>query len=101
MVSDELTSLLIAQLSERHELDQVFSDLFQPKGCILEMRPVSMYVDGAATFEELVRAASAQSQSALGYRPLDGGVVLNPSKSSDPGLGPDDLLLVVRQSGIA
>ncbi len=101
VVSDELTSLLIAQLSERHELDQVFSDLFQPKGCILEMRPVSMYVDGAATFEELVRAASAQSQSALGYRPLDGGVVLNPSKSSDPGLGPDDLLLVVRQSGIA
>ena len=101
VVSDELTSLLIAQLSERHELDQVFADLFQPTGCILEMRPVSSYVDGPATFEDLVRAASAQSQSALGYRHAAGGVVLNPSKSADPGLGPDDMLLVVRQSGVA
>ncbi|MFM7069254.1 MAG: CASTOR/POLLUX-related putative ion channel, partial [Actinomycetes bacterium] len=102
VVSDELTSLLIAQLSERHELHQVFADLFQPAGCILEMRPLAMYgVHATTTFEDLVRVASHHEQSAIGYRRASAGsVVLNPDKSADPALGPEDLLLVVRKSGV-
>ena len=102
VVSDELTSLLIAQLSERHELAQVFGDLFQPQGCILELRPARLYdLTTEATFEDVVRAASRHDHSALGFQRAAGGdVTLNPTKSGPVGLSPDDLVLVVRQSGI-
>ncbi|MFM7061978.1 MAG: hypothetical protein ACKO04_00585 [Actinomycetes bacterium] len=46
-------------------------------------------------------AASHRQRSAIGYQRTEGGpIVLNPPKSADPGLGPDDMLLVVRQSGV-
>jgi voltage-gated potassium channel Kch len=98
IVSVELTSLLIAQLSERHELDLVFRDLFDPQGCVLELRPAAAF--GAAalkTFSQVVAAASAQNQTALGYRLSENGeVVINPAKSTQIQLGSKDLVLVLR-----
>jgi voltage-gated potassium channel Kch len=39
IVSDALASLMLAQLSERAELQAVFDDLFDPDGAVLELRP--------------------------------------------------------------
>ena len=98
IVSVELTSLLIAQLSERHELDLVFRDLFDPQGCVVELRPAVAYgAEALKTFAHVVAAASAQNQTALGYRiGSSGEVVINPAKSTEVHLGVKDSVLVLR-----
>ena len=97
IVSDALTSLMIAQLSERAELLAVFDDLFDPEGAVVELRPAeSLVPDDAVTFATVVAAAIAQDASAIGYRlAATGRVVMNPSKSELVELGPDDQVLVV------
>jgi voltage-gated potassium channel Kch len=82
IVSDELTSLMIAQLSERPELDIVFRDLFDRSGCTIEIVPAAQLdLVGVTTFGGVVATASARGSSALGYRrSSDGVVVLNPPK---------------------
>ncbi|MEX0767617.1 MAG: hypothetical protein WD029_04005 [Microthrixaceae bacterium] len=98
IVSVELTSLLIAQLSERHELDMVFKDLFDPSGCVVELRPAAAFgSESLETFAQVVAAASAQNQTALGYRIAGTGeVVINPPKATAVALGSRDSVLVLR-----
>ncbi|MHB1139242.1 MAG: CASTOR/POLLUX-related putative ion channel, partial [Microthrixaceae bacterium] len=98
IVSDELTSLLIAQLSERHELDLVFRDLFDQSGAAIELCPASAYgAEAASTFAQIAAAAIAQDHTALGYRLAGTGeVVINPAKSSQVSLGAEDQVLVLR-----
>jgi len=98
IVSDELTSLLIAQLSERHELDLVFRDLFDQEGCAIELRPAVAYgADRAGSYAEIVAAASLQDHTALGYRlAASGEVVINPAKSAATALSATDEVLVLR-----
>lgn len=98
IVSVELTSLLIAQLSERHELDMVFRDLFDPSGCVVELRPaVAFGAESLKTFAHVVAAASAQNQTALGYRiGSTGAGVINPAKATELELGGKDWVLVLR-----
>src|SRR3954447_15680061 len=48
IVSDEVTSLMLAQLSERTELAAVFLDLFSPDGARLSFRPAHRYVGAEA-----------------------------------------------------
>ena len=100
VVSDELASLLIGQLSERHEMSQVFDDLFRQEGNIIEFRPVSAYgVDRVGTYADAVRLASRSAHSVFGYqRASEADATLNPPKSTVLDLGADDLLLVVRRT---
>ena len=97
VVSDELTSLMLAQLSERAELGQVFADLFDRSGCSIELRPAPLYgAQHASNYGEIVATASAQGQSAIGYRrAASGQVVVNPSKSAPLSLERDDEVLVI------
>lgn len=98
IVSDELTSLMIAQVSERIELDQVFGDLFDRAGSTIEMVDVERYgAAEASCFAEIVVAASERGESALGYRRhRDGVVVLNPSKSDPLSLDEGDTVVALR-----
>ncbi len=100
IVSDELTSLMLAQLSERAELIQVFDDLFDREGCAVELRPAPWYGSAAAqTFGDIVATGSAQGVSVIGYlSAASGNVVLNPSKSADMRLDHDDLVVVIASS---
>ncbi len=100
VVSDELASLLIGQLSERHEMSQVFDDLFRQEGNIIEFRPVSAYgVDRIGSYADAVRLGSRSGHSVFGYQRADeADCTLNPAKSTGLDLGPDDLLLVVRRT---
>jgi hypothetical protein len=92
IVSDELTSMLLAQLSERHELEQVFLDLFSPTGCSVELMPADRYAATEATcFGDVVATAALLGHSAIGYRlAATGEVVINPPKSAPLTLGHDD-----------
>ena len=97
VVSDELTSLMLAQLSERRELSQVFLDLFDREGCSIELRPAPVYgAHTASTFADVVATASGKGASAIGYRLAGSGkVVVNPAKSVPLSLSRDDEVLVI------
>ena len=97
IVSDELTSLMLAQVSERSELNLVFRDLFDRDGCAIELYPVDRYGAQLATcFADVVATASALGQSAIGYREAGSGeVVINPPKSEPLTLGRADEVIVV------
>lgn len=97
IVSDELTSLMIAQLSEQRSLQAIFDDLFDKTGCSLELRSARLYgAEQASTFGQVVASASTMQQSAIGYRITHTGeVVVNPAKSSKVSFTPDDQIIVV------
>ncbi len=100
IVSDGLTSLLIAQIAERHELDQVFRILFDPSGPNVELAPTDRYsATEAGCFADVVASASYQGHSAVGFRRAqDGVVVLNPPKSTPLALRRADEIVVLRPS---
>jgi hypothetical protein len=97
IVSNALTSLMIAQLSERAELQAVFEDLFDPEGAVVELQPAPWYAPTEpVVFASIVAAAAERGNSALGYRTgADGRVVINPPKSEVVHLGPDDQVLII------
>lgn len=97
IVSDELTSLMLAQLSERHDLHQVFVDLFDRAGCSIELREALQYgAHKAATFADVVLTASTLGHTAIGYRTArTGEVTVNPHKSATLRLAPEDEVLVL------
>lgn len=95
IVSDELSSLMIAQLSERLELGVVFDELFDADGCFVSLHPSPLYApDGEVTFAEVVAAAAARGESAFGWR-AGGTVVVNPAKSERIAFAPGDQVLVL------
>src|SRR5436853_327243 len=67
IVSDALASLMIAQLSERAELQAVFDDLFDPEGAVVELRRAPTLVpDQQLPYAAVVAAARDQGASAIG-----------------------------------
>ncbi|MEI4280992.1 CASTOR/POLLUX-related putative ion channel [Klenkia terrae] len=101
IVSDEVTSLMLAQLSERTELAQVFLDLFSPDGARLTFRPAHRYVGTEAVpFASVVAAGALRDESVLGWRvAATGSVHLNPPKSTAVSLVAEDQVLVVESRG--
>jgi voltage-gated potassium channel Kch len=86
VVSEQMVSLLLTQISENRHLESVFTDLFDPDGAEIYLRPANLYLrEGAGhTFATLVDAARRRGEVAIGYHasePSDGhGIVLNPDK---------------------
>ena len=97
IVSDQLASLMLAQLSENAQLREVFDELFDAEGASIVLRPSKRFAqNGSATFAEIVAAGNHFAESVLGYRShRDGRVVLNPEKSSRIALAPEDEVVVV------
>jgi hypothetical protein len=98
IVSDELSSLMIAQLSERLELHKVFDELFDAEGCFIALHPAPLYArpDAPTAFAEVVAAASLRGQTAFGWRVAStNDVVVNPAKAQTVVLGADDQVLVL------
>jgi hypothetical protein len=101
VVSDELSSLMLAQLAERADLEAVFADLFDVEGSAISLQPASWYVaSGRVLYRRVVAAARARGETSIGYRVEHGAdglpaVVLNPSKSSPVSLGDGDQVVVI------
>ncbi|MET0998319.1 MAG: hypothetical protein ABWX73_06360 [Marmoricola sp.] len=91
IVSDQILSLMLTQLSEDTRLAAVFADLLDADGAEIYLRPAEWYVVAGeeASFATIVAAAARRGETALGYRSVllsrdaDGtsGVRLNPRKS--------------------
>lgn len=98
IVSDELLSLMLSQLSENPLLEPVFADLLDADGSEIYLRPASAYITGPTTFATVVAAASARGETALGYRfgaQGAAGVVVNPAKSTPVPALPADRVIVL------
>jgi hypothetical protein len=102
IVSERLTSLMIAQLAENLELDLVFDDLFNDEGAEIRLRPISAYLTPGepSNFAAAVGAAQRRGEVAIGYRHVNGSragaaVALNPPKSEPVTFGAHDELIVL------
>jgi voltage-gated potassium channel Kch len=91
VVSDRLISLILSQISENKALGAVFTDLFDPEGSEVYLKPAADYValGEPLNFYTVVEAARRRGEVAMGYRVQAHandatkayGVVLNPDKS--------------------
>lgn len=97
VVSDKLAALLAAQLAENPGLAPVFQDIFDADGASINVRPLKNYarVGDTVRYKDLVAYARGLSETVIGIRSSNEGVILNPAKSSTYKVEADDSLIVI------
>ena len=105
VVSDNIASLIMAQISENAELNVVFADLFSKGGADVYIKPAKDYLklDRPVNFYTVVEAARLRGETAFGYRlaqfannpERNFGVVTNPDKSDEVQFSEKDRLIVL------
>jgi voltage-gated potassium channel Kch len=108
VVSGEIVSLLVTQLSEDRRLEAVFGQLLGDEGSEIYLRPAEWYVQPGreVTYATVVAGASARGETALGYRSLSLGeadvagfaVVVNPAKSQTFTVQDGDRVVVLAET---
>ena len=107
IVSEHLVSLMLSQLSEDAELSDVFTDLFDPEGSEIYLKPIGNYVKAGepVNFYTALEAAKQRGETAIGYRIMSQshdadkayGVRTNPKKSEPVTFNPEDKLIVIAE----
>lgn len=108
IVSDNLISLLLAQLCENKHLAAVFEDLFDADGAEIYLKPAENYIalNQPITFYTLLEAAKQRGEIAIGYHQAEFcrdkqnayGVKINPRKSEAFTLKAGDRVIVLGQN---
>jgi hypothetical protein len=108
IVSDNLTSLLVTQISENKKLEAVFQNLLNSEGSEIYIKPIADYMAiGIETdFHMLIEAAAGKGETAIGYRKsslsknatFSYGVNCNPRKSDKIKLEEGDKLIVLGEN---
>ena len=107
IVSEHLVSLMMSQLSENAELFEVFTDIFDPEGAEIYLKPIGDYVATGqpVNFYTVTEAARRRGETALGYR-VDSesddsskayGVHTNPKKSLQVTFAAEDKVIVIAE----
>jgi len=107
IVSEHLVSLMMAQLSENAELFDVFTDIFDPEGAEIYLKPIDDYVATGqpVNFYTVTEAARRRGETVLGYR-IEAesndsakayGVHTNPKKSEQVTFAPKDKVIVIAE----
>jgi len=102
VVSDALSSYMLAQLSENPELQTVFDDLFDATGSAISLKPASWYVPvmQEVRYDTVVAAARERGEVAIGFsrhvgHDVPADVVVNPRKSEIFLFDDDDRVVVI------
>jgi voltage-gated potassium channel Kch len=108
IVSDHLISLMMSQLSENGKLFDVFTDLFNPDGSEIYLKPVTDYVATGqpVNFYTVIEAARRRGEIAIGYRIVSEmrdpakayGVRTNPKKLQEVTFSAEDKLIVLAEN---
>ncbi len=100
VISDNITSLMLAQVSENSALESVYTELFDADGCEIYLKPIADYIeiDREVNFYTLLEAASRRNEIAIGYRTQTGKevtIITNPSKGVKTKFEATDRLIVI------
>jgi ion channel POLLUX/CASTOR len=107
IISDQIISLVLAQLAENNELSVIFDELFNAYGNEIYLKPASNYVitGQTTTFYDVIEVALAKKEIAIGYRinsladdpSKNYGITLNPIKSEQINFESNDKVIVISQ----
>jgi hypothetical protein len=107
IVSDQLISLMMSQLSENGDLYDVFTDLFDPEGSEIYLKPAADYIEPGqpVNFYTVMEAARRRGEVAIGYRIASElhdagksyGVRTNPRKSAEITFTREDKIIVLAE----
>jgi len=107
IVSEHLISLMMSQLSENAELLGVFTDMFDPEGAEIYLKPISDYIKTGqpVNFYTVIEAARRRGETAIGYRLVSEshdadkayGIHTNPKKSERVAFSADDKIIVIAE----
>ncbi len=101
IVSSNISSSIMAQLSEERELKKVFKVLFQAEGSEPYLRDVSKYLitDTQTNFATIVEAAARKGETAIGYAEEGNPPVfnLNPKKERIFNIKRKDQIIVLAE----
>lgn len=107
IVGENISSLILSQISENKELKSVFDVLFDSDGSEIYLKPISQYWSEGeeVNFYDLAARALQYNETAIGYRIMgkkdsvdeNFGVKLNPMKDQKIALSKDDFLVVLAE----
>jgi hypothetical protein len=107
IVSERLISLIMTQVSENKALNAVFTDIFDPDGSEIYLKPAGQYVqlDHPVNFYTILESAARRGEVAIGYRieSVSGnaeksyGVILNPDKAQTVRFTSEDRIVVLAE----
>jgi K+/H+ antiporter YhaU regulatory subunit KhtT len=107
IISVQIISNVLAQLSENKDLAVIFNELFDADGYEIYLKPASNFtILGQATdFYQITEVGMARRQMPIGYRiqkyadnpERNYGITLNPDKSEVIFLGPEDKVIVIAE----
>jgi len=106
VVSGEIVSLLVTQLSEDGRLEAVFKELLGAEGSEIYLRPAEWYVQPGTdvSWATVVAGAARRNESAIGLKSallaepgLKFGVVVNPPKSQTYTIAAGDAVVVLAE----
>jgi voltage-gated potassium channel Kch len=106
VVSGEIVSLLVTQLSEDGRLEAVFKELLGAEGSEIYLRPAEWYVQpgDAVSWATVVAGAARRNETAIGLKSallaepgMKFGVVVNPPKSQTYTIGAGDAVVVLAE----
>ncbi len=108
VVSEHLVSLMTAQLAENRELFPIFTDLFDPEGSEIYLKPAGDYVvtGEPVNFRTVLEAARLRGETAIGYRLMSEstdasrayGVHTNPRKDAPVTFSSGDKVIVIAEN---
>ena len=100
--------LKLSQLSEDAELFDVFTDIFDPEGSEIYLKPASDYIalNQPVNFYTVVEAAKRRGETAIGFRLVSEaknpekayGVHTNPKKSAQVVFTSTDKVIVIAEN---
>ncbi|WP_244929495.1 hypothetical protein [Nocardioides sp. W7] len=106
VVSGEIVSLIVTQLSEDQRLEAVFGELLGADGSEIYLRPAEWYVvpGREVTWATVVAGAVRRGETAIGFKSAalaeggaEFGVVVNPAKSELVVVEPGDRVVVLAE----
>ena len=108
IISDNMISLLLSQVSENKFLMKIFEQLFKAEGNEVYLKPASRYiqVNEEVDFYTIVESASRKKEVAIGYRLIadyddaekNFGIELNPEKSRKVKFSNEDFIIVIAEN---